>query len=69
MLKMLDAGYWIFKGNYPYFIQHQAPSIQYLPTLAQKFVFTILSYWFQLVWIRTQIALFCLRNRYLKLKT
>ncbi len=32
-------GYWILKGNYPYFIQHQASSIQYpvssiLPTLA-----------------------------------
>jgi hypothetical protein len=23
-------GYWIFKDNYPYFIQHQASSIQYL---------------------------------------
>jgi hypothetical protein len=35
MEKMLDAGFWIlvFKGNYPYFIQHQASSIQYLPTL------------------------------------
>jgi hypothetical protein len=32
---MLDAGFWIlvFKGNYLYFIQHQASSIQYLPTL------------------------------------
>jgi hypothetical protein len=23
-------GYWVFKGNYPYFVQHQASSIQYL---------------------------------------
>jgi hypothetical protein len=31
--KMLDAGFWILvpKGNYPYFIQHQATGIQYLP--------------------------------------
>ena len=31
MEKMLDAGFWIlvFKGNCPYFIQHQASSIQY----------------------------------------
>ncbi len=27
---MLVSGYWIFKGKYPYFIQHQASSIQYL---------------------------------------
>ncbi len=27
---MLVSGYWFFKGYYPYFIQHQASSIQYL---------------------------------------
>jgi hypothetical protein len=25
---MLVSGYWILKGNYPYFIQHPASSIQ-----------------------------------------
>ena len=26
----LDTGYWIFKGSFPYFIQHPASSIKYL---------------------------------------
>jgi hypothetical protein len=27
---MLVSGYWILKGNYPYFMQYQTSSIQYL---------------------------------------
>jgi len=32
-LQARRAGILVFKGNYPYSIQHQASSIQYLPTL------------------------------------
>jgi hypothetical protein len=34
---MLDSGYWILKGNYPYFIQQQASSIQYLAAYGINF--------------------------------
>jgi hypothetical protein len=46
---MLVSGYWIFKGNYPYFIQHQASSVQYL---AQHGVI-----------VRFQNTLWCYRRR------
>jgi hypothetical protein len=39
---MLDAGYWILKGNDPYFIQHQVSSI--LPLIAQTSILKIFSF-------------------------
>jgi hypothetical protein len=39
---MLVSGYWILKGNYPYFIQHQVSSI--LPFIAQTLILKIFSF-------------------------
>jgi hypothetical protein len=38
MEEMLAAGFWIlvFKGTFPYFIQHQASRIQYLDQSGKK---------------------------------
>ncbi len=36
---MLVSGYWILKGNDPYFIQHQASSIQHLAAYGANVTF------------------------------
>ncbi len=47
---MLASGYWILKGNYPYFIQHQVSSI--LQLMAQKLISKIFHFWLRLARVR-----------------
>ncbi len=54
--RRVGRGYWIFKGNYPYFIRHQASSIQYL---AYSDINVCFSCWFKVPGSRFKV-----KNKY-----